>query len=97
MRQGTLIAFFLRLTLAFYFVDTGALLVVAPWTEWWRHNFFADMVPGLAALMTSPYVQAGVMGTGLITLLVGVGDVRRLLVGSVRSRPPSPPDSRRVA
>ena len=32
-----------RLLVAVYLIETGLLLMVSPWTEWWRTNYFADL------------------------------------------------------
>lgn len=62
-----------------YFIDTGLLLIVGPWTMWWQRNFFTQFVPWLPALVASPWVRLGVAALGVITLAVGLADARRII------------------
>ena len=64
-----------------YFIETGLVLVVGPWTAWWRRNFFAQVLPGVSWLMSSPFVRIAVVVMGLVTLLTGVAEVWSLLFG----------------
>jgi hypothetical protein len=57
------------------------LLVVAPWTVWWRRNLFAEMLPWLSALMGTPTVRWSVVCLGVITLLGGLLEARALFTG----------------
>ena len=34
-----------------YFVEVGLVLIVAPWTQFWDRNYFADSAPIVAGLM----------------------------------------------
>ena len=70
-----------RLLVAAYFIETGLILVVGPWTALWRRNFFAEVLPWLPALMASPIVQVGVALTGIMTMLTGLSDAWRVLFG----------------
>ena len=51
----------------------------APWTIWWRQNFFADILPWLEALMATTLCQLAVVATGAVTTLAGVTDVYALV------------------
>ena len=68
-----------RFLVAIYFIETGLLLVVAPWTEWWGRNFFADVLPWLHTVMALAAVRIAVAVMGLITAVAGLRDVRDLL------------------
>lgn len=65
---------------AVYLIETGLLLVVAPWTIWWHRNYFAEMWPWLGAVMQWPAVHAAVPAAGIVTALGGVSDLRRALI-----------------
>lgn len=67
-----------------YFIDTGLLLIVGPWTMWWQRNFFAQFVPWLPMLLASAWVRIGVAVVGVITLAAGLTDARRLIWPSSR-------------
>lgn len=63
-----------------YFIDTGLLLIVGPWTQWWRRNFFIQFAEWLPGVMASPWARLGVTILGAITLAVGLADARRVIL-----------------
>jgi len=71
-----------RLLIAAYFVEAGLLLIVAPWTPSWEHNYFGALLPAVGALMANEYVRGAVSGIGLITIAAGLRD----LTGAVFAR-----------
>jgi hypothetical protein len=81
-----------RLLVAAYLIEAGIVLVIAPWTQYWAHNYFGLLWPWLGNLMASAYVRGGVSGVGLITMAVGV---RQLLAHMFArdSEPTMPTDS----
>ena len=56
----TPIAFLTRLLFAIYFIETGLLLIVGPWTEWWSRNLFAQLLPWLQLVMASSLTRLAV-------------------------------------
>jgi hypothetical protein len=66
------------LLLAVYFIETGLVLVVAPWTEWWTRNFFAGLLPLVQRVMATSSVRLAVVGTGLVTIVAGLSEMRLL-------------------
>jgi hypothetical protein len=82
--SGIPISYVTRLFIAAYFIDTGLLLVAAPWTMWWQQNFFAELSPWLAAFMTTTVCQMWVIATGAVTTLAGVIDVYGLVTSRHR-------------
>ena len=78
-----------RLLLAAYFIETGLVLVVGPWTEWWRRNFFAAVLPWLPVVMASTTVRVAVSLTGIVTMSAGLSDAWRLLVREIVAREPA--------
>jgi hypothetical protein len=73
--RGAAISFFTRLLFAIYFLETGLLLVVAPWTAWWTRNLVADLVPWVHTFMGSSFSRVGVTALGTLTFGAGVGEV----------------------
>ena len=68
------------------------MLAIAPWTQFWSHNYFGQLWPWLGELMASAYVRGGVTGVGLITIATGLRD----LAGRLSARggdASTPPDS----
>jgi hypothetical protein len=87
-----------RLLIAVYLIEAGLLLMVAPWTAWWQRNYFADLLPWLRWSMAQPAVRLGVVATGVLTVLVGMSDLRDVLLrrfaGRTRRVPtPHEPDA----
>jgi hypothetical protein len=80
------IAVLTRLLFAIYFVETGLLLVIGPWTAWWRQNVVIELVPWIAPVMTSPITRAGVVVLGVVTVLAGLNDFRTLVLGRLARR-----------
>jgi hypothetical protein len=64
-----------RLLLVAYFLEVGLLLVFAPWSAFWDRNYFAHVVPGLAAVMGNHFVRGAVSGLGVINVVAGVAEL----------------------
>jgi hypothetical protein len=64
-----------RVFLAVYLVEAGLILAAAPWTSWWRQNYFANLLPWLRELMWTQGMQAVVVVVGLLTIAAGVTDL----------------------
>jgi hypothetical protein len=78
-----------RVFIAVYLVEAGLILTAAPWTEWWRVNYFADLLPWLRALMGTPGLRALVVAIGLLTVAVGLTDLWLLLAARFGRRGPA--------
>ena len=81
-----------RLFIAIYFIEAGLVLMAAPWTEWWRRNYFADLLPWLRLVMASRAGQAVVVGTGVLTALVGISDLKDAIVSRFSRSTDAPVD-----
>lgn len=69
------IRFAIRL-LGAYFLVTGLLLAVAPWTSWWERNLFASLLPDLSLWMGNGIVRVAVSAVGVLTATSGLLDLR---------------------
>lgn len=69
------ISFFTRALLAAYFIESGLILIVAPWTGFWGRNVFVDYYPGLAPVLAGFPLRAAVTVVGLITTLAGLAEL----------------------
>ena len=83
-RREADISFFTRALLAAYFIESGLILIVAPWSGFWGRNVFVDYLPALGPLLASPLVRLIVSAIGCITILAGLAE----LSGLFRSRRP---------
>ena len=62
----------MRLLFAAYFLETGLILVVMPWSSFWDRNLFIVAVPVVERFLGSPYARGAVSGVGVITAVAGV-------------------------
>jgi hypothetical protein len=51
---------------------------VAPWTIWWRRNFFAGEFEWVRVVMATSEAQMVVIVTGVVTALAGLAEARAL-------------------
>lgn len=54
------------------------MLVVVPWSIFWERNYLASLVPGLPAVLASPYVRGAVSGLGLVNLWLAFAELAAL-------------------
>ena len=75
-----------RILLIVYFLETGLVLLVAPWTTVWERNLFVDMLPSLGSVVRLHGVRGTVSGVGLVSLAVGLWELASVVGASVRRR-----------
>jgi hypothetical protein len=69
-----------------YLVDAGLVLIVAPWTDLWQHNYFAALWPRLGDWMASAYARGAVTGIGIVTAAAGVREFARAIAARTTGR-----------
>lgn len=69
-----------------YFLETGLVLLVAPWSAVWDRNLFAEMLPLWGSVARLHGVRGTVSGVGLVTLALGVRELTAMVGASVRRR-----------
>ena len=62
--------------------------MVAPWTSWWRRNYFAEVVPAIRTFLASDAAVVLVVAAGALTAIAGVSDLHALLFRRLRHRLP---------
>jgi hypothetical protein len=70
-----------RLLVAAYFVEAGLLLIVAPWSASWQHNYFGARFPVLGTLMLNLFVRGAISGIGVVTVAGGLREVSAAISG----------------
>ena len=65
----------MRLLLTAFFLETGAVLVLAPWSQFWDRNYFAQSLPLIHALMINNFVRGAVSGLGIVNMLAAVAEM----------------------
>ena len=93
-----------RVLLIVYFLETGLVLLVAPWSTLWERNLFVDLVPFWGNVARLHGVRGAVSGVGLFSLAVGVWELtamaaalRRRAAGPERPSPPAAGGGRALA
>ncbi len=69
-----------------YFLETGLVLLVAPWSSMWDGNLFVEVLPFWGSVALLPGVRGAVSGVGLVTLAVGVRELTAMVGASIRRR-----------
>jgi len=65
----------MRLLLTAFFLETGAVLVLAPWSQFWDRNYFAQWLPFIHTLMINNFVRGAVSGLGIVNMLAAVAEM----------------------
>lgn len=58
-----------------YFVETGLVLLVAPWSTFWERNLLAETAPFVDRLVRLAVVRGAVSGVGAVNLCAGVWEI----------------------
>ena len=61
-----------RLLLAAFFLETGFLLGIVPWSAYWDRNYFAQWAPFLRTVITNNFVRGAITGLGLVNIAAGI-------------------------
>jgi len=84
-----------RLLVFAYFVESGLLLLVAPWSAFWERNLFVAQVPAAKAVLTNPFVRGAISGIGVLCLWAALSELAALFAERRQARtlegdPPRP-------
>jgi hypothetical protein len=63
---------FTGLLFAAYFIEVGLVLVITPWSSFWTHNYFSDVLPPVGAVLDTAAARGAVSGIGVVTAIAGV-------------------------
>jgi hypothetical protein len=64
-----------RFLLIVYLVETGLVLLVAPWSTFWERNLLAETVPLVDRLVRLAVVRGAVSGVGTVSLCAGIWEI----------------------
>jgi hypothetical protein len=64
-----------RVIYAAFFLESGCLLLLLPWTPFWEHNYFGAVSSALHLVMTNDFVRGAVSGLGLLNLSAGITEL----------------------
>ena len=77
----------MRLLLTVFFFEAGLVLLLVPWSGYWEHNYFAQLIPPLHTFLINDFVRGAVSGLGLVNMLAGVAEIWSYLAGRHLSEP----------
>ncbi len=69
-----------------YFLETGLVLLIAPWSIMWERNLFVEALPFWAGVARLHGVRGAVSGVGLVTLGIGVRELTVMLGRAILRR-----------
>ena len=69
-----------RLLLVAFFLETGFLLLVLPWSAYWDRNYFGQWLPLVHDLITNNFIRGAVSGLGVVNVASGIGEIVSLFL-----------------
>ena len=72
---------FSRLLLIIYFIESGLLLLVVPWSQFWERNAFVQVWPLVSQMAQSGFARGAVSGVGVLLLCAGLIELTTLIAG----------------
>ncbi len=79
-----------RLAYIAFFLETGLLLVVLPWSSFWSRNYFVIHWPAISPWLVNDFVRGAITGLGLVNLAAGIADIIPLVRREPFGRSPEP-------
>ena len=73
-----------RVLLIVYLLETGLVLLVAPWSTFWERNWLVEISPLLDGVMRRSVVRGAVSGVGVVSLCAGLWELAASLLALVR-------------
>ena len=61
-----------RTLLIVYLLETGLVLLVAPWSVFWERNLMVELFPRVGEIILWPPVRGGVSGFGVVNVAAGM-------------------------
>jgi hypothetical protein len=78
---------FSRLLLIVYFIESGLLLLVVPWSPFWERNAFIRSLGWITDAAQTGYVRGAISGVGILLVLAGLVELATLLTGRRQANP----------
>ena len=75
------LSLFSRLLLIIYFIESGLLLLVVPWSQFWERNAFIQVWSLGSEVAQSGFVRGAVSGVGVLLLCAGLIELTTLIAG----------------
>jgi hypothetical protein len=65
----------MRLLLTAFFLETGLVLLLAPWSQFWDRNYFAQGIPLIHGLLINNFVRGAVSGLGIVNIIAAIAEM----------------------
>ena len=82
-----------RVLLIVYLLETGLVLMVAPWSAFWERNLLVETSPLLGGVVRLAAVRGAVSGVGVVNLCAGAWELAVSLIARPRPAGVSVPRS----
>ena len=73
-----------RVLLIVYLLESGLVLLVAPWSTYWGRNWLIEISPLLGGVMRLAVVRGAVSGVGVVNLYAGLWELVASLLAMAR-------------
>jgi hypothetical protein len=64
-----------RLLLFVYFLESGLLLLVVPWSVFWERNLFVGWFVPVEAILLNHFVRGAISGIGVLCLAASIAEL----------------------
>lgn len=71
----------MRLLLTAFFLESGVVLLLAPWSSFWDRNYFVENLPAIRELLVNNFVRGAVSGLGLVNIAAAAVEVQSFFAG----------------
>jgi hypothetical protein len=71
---------FSRLLLIVYYIESGLLLLVVPWSPFWERNAFVRGSSWITEAAQSGYARGAISGVGVLLVLAGLVELATWLM-----------------
>jgi succinate dehydrogenase hydrophobic anchor subunit len=56
----------------------GVVLIISPWQDHWKSNWFGNLSPEWGMLWMEPWVRGAISGLGLLNTIIAASEAMRL-------------------
>ena len=67
-----------------YLLETGLVLLVAPWSTFWERNLLVETSPLLGGVLRLTAMRGAVSGVGVVNLCAGLWELGVSLIATAR-------------
>jgi hypothetical protein len=76
-----------RLLFVAFFIEVGLLLIVVPWSGYWRDNYFVQVWPWIWTYLDDDFLRGAISGLGFLNLFAGFGELAPMFSPGDRTLP----------